>query len=154
MTFPEYIVIGATVFGAVIGYFKGFLKQVSSLLGLLVGYVVAVVFLSPAHVLLIEKGIVSEKSSLWLSFFIIVLIVFLSVRFLSRLIESGLQYIGLGFTNRIAGMFSGAIKYFLFIMILFCFLEVLGIVSEKNSSPNLLNFISLFKILLFRYNHD
>jgi membrane protein required for colicin V production len=151
MTLPEYILIGVTVLGGIIGYFKGFLKQVSSLLGFVIGYVIAVAFLSPVHILLVEKGIVSEKSSLWLSFFIIVLFVFLSIKFLSRLIKNGLKYIGLGFTNQFAGVILGAAKYFLIIMLLFCFLEALGFISEKNSSAGFLRFISFFKILLFKY---
>ncbi|MDR2121673.1 MAG: CvpA family protein [Flavobacteriaceae bacterium] len=147
----QFIVIGGVVFGAVIGYFKGFLKQVSSLLGLLVGYMIAVAFLSQSHGILVENGIVSEKSSHWISFIITILFVFLAVRFLSGLIEKGLKYIGLGFTNQIAGLFFGAVKYFLIIMIVFSFFEILGFISEKNCSDNLLSCISLFKTLLLTY---
>ncbi len=151
MSIPEYIIIGITLLGAVIGYNKGFLKQVSSLLGLVAGYLIATVFLSQAHRLLVEKGIVSSESSLWISFFLTILLVFLSVRFLSGFIEKVLKSIGLDFTNQFGGLLLGAFKCFLIIMVLFCFLQALGIISEKNSSSNLLGFISLFKTILFNF---
>ncbi len=151
MTVPEYILTGSVIFGAVIGYNKGFLQQISSIIGLIAGYLITVMFLSQTHQFLIEKGILSANSSLWLSFFTTVLLVFLSVKFLSGSIEKILKGIGLNFTNRFAGLLLGAFKYFLIIMILFCFLETLGFISEKNSSSNLISFISLFKTVLFSF---
>ncbi|CVK16811.1 membrane protein required for colicin V production [Apibacter mensalis] len=147
----EYILLGGTIMGAIVGYIKGFLKQISSIAGLTVGYFFSSLFLPQLHELLLRNRIISKETSVWVSFFCIFLILFISILFLSRFIERILKKLGLGFTNQFAGMVLGALKYFLIIMILYCLFYFLNIITEENCSINLLNFVSLFKAVIFKY---
>lgn len=147
----EYILLGGTVIGAIIGYIKGFLKQISSIAGLTVGYLFSSLFLSQMHRILLQNKIISEETSTWVSYVCIFIILFISILFLSRIIEKILKKLGLGFTNQLAGMALGALKYFLLIMMIYCFLYYLNILTEENCSINLLNFVSLFKTVVFKY---
>ncbi|MGM5629902.1 CvpA family protein [Apibacter raozihei] len=151
MSFPEYILLGFTFLGVIFGYIRGFLKQISSLLGLILGYLIALFFLGKTQAFFIEYNLVSSQSSTWISFSLTLTLVFLSVKFISRMIEQALRAIGLDFTNKLAGMFLGGLKYFLVIMLVYCFLQSIGILSEKNCTQNLLDFISLFKTVIFLY---
>jgi membrane protein required for colicin V production len=147
----EYVLLGGIIIGAIIGYIKGFLKQISSIAGLTVGYFFSSLFLSQLHNLMVKNGIISKETSVWVSYICIFLILFICIIFLSRFIERILKKLGLGFTNQFAGMVLGGIKYFLIIMIFYCFLYFLNILNNKNSSINLLNFVSLFKAFIFKY---
>lgn len=147
----EYILLGGTIMGAIVGYIKGFLKQISSIAGLTVGYFFSSLFLPQLHELLLRNRIISKETSVWVSFFCIFLILFISILFLSRFIERILKKLGLGFTNQFAGMVLGALKYFLIIMILYCLFYFLNIITEENCSTNLLNFVFLFKAVIFKY---
>lgn len=147
----EYVLLGGIIIGAIIGYIKGFLKQISSIAGLTVGYFFSSLFLSQLHNLMVKNGIISKETSVWVSYICIFLILFICIIFLSRFIERILKKLGLGFTNQFAGMVLGGIKYFLIIMIFYCFLYFLNILNNKNCSINLLNFVSLFKAFIFKY---
>lgn len=147
----EYILLGGTIIGAVIGYIKGFLKQISSIAGLTVGYLFSSLFLSQMHSILLQNKIITEETSTWVSYVSVFIILFISILFLSRIIEKILKKLGLGFTNQLAGMALGALKYFLLIMMIYCFLYYLNILTDKNCSINLLNFVSLFKTVVFKY---
>lgn len=147
----EYILLGGTFLGALMGYIKGFLKQISSLIGLLLGIGIAILFSSQAHDFFVDKGILSPSSSLWLSFILTVGIVLFVVLFLTKLIKNLLKKLGLDFTNKIAGMLLGALKYFIIIMIPYCFLESIQVITKDNSTSNLLVTIKIFKDIVFKH---
>lgn len=149
MTF-EYILLGGTLVGAIMGYMKGFLKQISSLIGLLLGYGVAALFSMQTHDFFVEKGILSPTSSLWLSFILTVGLVLLSVVFLSKLIERLLKNLGLGFTNKIAGVLLGAFKYAGIIFFIEVLLFKIGFINAQNVSENMLDMLNLLSFIVFK----
>ncbi|MDR3272183.1 MAG: CvpA family protein [Flavobacteriaceae bacterium] len=140
----EYILLGFTALGAVLGYFKGFLKQISSLAGIVIGYLAARLFSLQMHDFLIEKHILSENYSDSLSFFLTIVLVIIAVKFLSAMTETLLKNIGLSFTNRFAGLLLGAVKYFFIVMFVMSFLYKLHVITHENSSQNAIDLIELF----------
>lgn len=144
----DYILLGGTVIGAFFGYFKGFLKQISSFLGLAFGYAFSSLFISEFNDLLLRYGLISKETSLWVSYICIFLIIFGSTIILSKLMETFLKKLDFDFTNKIAGIIVGAIKYFFIIMIVYCFLHYLNFINKENSSQNLIYFISFFKTVI------
>lgn len=144
----DYILLGGTVIGAFFGYFKGFLKQISSFLGLALGYAFSSLFISEFNDLLLRYGLISKETSLWVSYICIFLIIFVSTIILSKVMGTILKKLGLDFTNKIAGIIVGAIKYFFIIMIVYCFLHFLNFINKENCSQNLIDFITFFKTVI------
>jgi len=145
----EYIILGFTILGAILGYLKGFLKQISSLAGIVIGYLTARLFSSQIHHFLVENHILSENLSNSLSFFLTIALAIIAMKFLSALIENLLKSIGLNFTNRFAGLIFGAVKYFFIVMFVMSFLYKLHMITPENSTQNAIDLIGLFSSVVW-----
>ncbi|TWP27584.1 CvpA family protein [Apibacter muscae] len=151
MGVTELVFIGFVIFGGILGYSKGLLRQISTLAGLFLGYFAAGLFLSPVHKYLVEKKILSSDFSTTLTFILLILVIYLSVKFLSKGIENMLKAIGLNFTNRIAGFLLGGFKFLLIGLFVSYLLIMVGIISEKNTSQNFMDGVGLFRSILWSY---
>jgi len=145
----EYIIWGFTILGAILGYLKGFLRQVSSLAGIVIGYLAARLFSSQMHHFFVEKHILSENSSNSFSFFLTIVLAIIAVKLLSALIGNLLKSIGLNFINRFAGLVFGAVKYFFIVMFVMSFLYKLHVITPENSSKNAIDLIGLFSYVVW-----
>jgi len=128
------------------GYSSGLLSQLSKLFAGIIAYLVAKLFYVEINNFLIEQQIISQDTSYILSFVLIIILIFISIKFLSSSIESFLKTIGLNFTNKIAGGIFGLIKA-VFILSLISFSIVkLNFVEEPKTVKDFSYFRLLFEI--------
>lgn len=114
------IVLGA---GAIVGFTKGFLKQLAGLLGLVAGLLIAKVlyatvaerfFLPLTDSLTVAQGI---------AFVVIWLAVPLAFLLLATLLTKAMEAVALGWVNRLLGAGLGLLKSALLVSLLICVVE-------------------------------
>ena len=120
------IVIGA---GAVMGLFKGVIKQLATIAGLIVGLIAA----KALYMSLAEKLCPTITDSMTfaqiISFIMIWIAVPLGFTLISSLFSRALDAISLGWVNRLLGMLLGALKY---IILVGLFINVLEYIDSDN----------------------
>ena len=120
------IVIGA---GATIGLFKGFVKQLATIAGLIVGLIAA----KALYMSLAEKLCPTITDSMTLaqiiSFIMIWIAVPLGFTLASLLFSRALDAMSLGWVNRLLGMALGVLKYILLVGL---FINVLEFIDSDN----------------------
>lgn len=119
----DWIIIAVIAIGAILGFTKGFLKQLASIVGLIAGLLVArALFVSAGERLATEIG-ASVTFSQILAFIIIWMVVPVSLCIIAGMLTKAIDAISLGFINRWLGAGLGAIKYGLLASIVICFIE-------------------------------
>lgn len=123
MTTLDIIILVVLGAGAIVGFSKGFLKQLASLLGLIVGLLIAKalyatvaerVFLPLTDSLTVAQGI---------AFVVIWLAVPLAFLLLASLLTKAMEAVSLGWVNRLLGAVLGALKAALLVSLLVCVVE-------------------------------
>lgn len=125
------IIIGSLLLLEIInGYKRGFLAEVGSILGLILGLFVALSFRIPmAHLF----SAMDAKAGTWPSvvgFFVTFLLVYLVITILARIFEGFLGFIALGWLNRLAGGLFCMLKG---LFILSIFLNLYELVDKDRS---------------------
>ena len=114
------VVIGA---GAVIGFIKGFIRQLASILGLIVGLLAA----KALYVSVAERGFSKITDSMTfaqiLAFVVIWVVVPLLFLLVASLLTKAMEAISLGWLNRWLGAGLGALKFLLLVSLLICVVE-------------------------------
>lgn len=125
MTAIDIIILVILAAGALMGFRKGFIKQLASLLGLVVGLLAA----RALYGQLAEKLCPTVTESLgvaqMLAFALIWLAVPLIFALVASLLTRAMEAISLGGVNRLLGLVLGTAKYGLFICLLAGLLEFL-----------------------------
>lgn len=120
------IIIGA---GAMVGLFKGFIRQLATIAGLIVGLIAA----KALYMSLAEKlcPMVTDSMTVAqiISFILIWLAVPLAFTLVAMLFSKAMDAISLGWINRLLGMVLGALKY---IILIGLFMNVLEFVDPDN----------------------
>lgn len=125
MTTIDIIILAVVGAGAVLGFMKGFLKQLAGLLGLVVGLLAAKalyatvaerVFLPLTDSLTVAQGI---------AFFVIWLAVPLGFLLVAALVTKAMEAVSLGWVNRLLGACLGLLKYALLVSLIICVVEYL-----------------------------
>ena len=107
----DWIIIAVIAIGAILGFMKGFLNQLASIVGLIAGLVVArALFVSVGKRLAAEMG-ASVTFSQILAFVIIWMLVPIGLCIIAGMLTKALDVIRLGFVNRWLGAGLGVIKY-------------------------------------------
>lgn len=144
------IIIGA---GAVMGLFKGFIKQLATIVGLIVGLIAA----KALYVSLAEKLCPTITDSMTvaqiISFVLIWLAVPLAFTLVASLFSKAMDAISLGWVNRLLGLVIGALKYVILIGLFINVLEFIDsdnqLISKTNKQESVLyypmkNFVGMF----------
>jgi membrane protein required for colicin V production len=96
--------------GAFAGYRKGFLSELFSLLGIILGILAGFKLMGGAMLMLAEKYQVDEKILPYVAFGVVFLIVVIIVSLLGKLLKSSLEKTVLGDVDKIAGSVLGLLK--------------------------------------------
>lgn len=119
----DWIIIAVIAIGAILGFMKGFLNQLASIVGLIAGLLVArALFVSVGKRLAAEMG-ASVTFSQILAFVIIWMLVPIGLCIIAGMLTKALDVIRLGFVNRWLGAGLGVIKYGLLASIVIYFIE-------------------------------
>ncbi len=119
------IIIGLVlILGAIRGFQKGFFREAATLLGLLGGVFVALIFAGIA-------GSMAQNLVEWnvrivqvVAFVIAFVVVVLLLKLLGNLLTDLFKALMLGFVNRLAGFVIGLLKWALILTILFVFIDL------------------------------
>ena len=117
MTVLDVVMIVIVGFCLIRGIFRGLIKEISSILGVLAGYYAAYTYYGyPAK--LLSKWLSNAGYINILSFFIIFCLVFLTISILGVIIKYLLSISHLGWVDRISGALFGLVKGVLIVAIL------------------------------------
>ncbi len=143
MTTLDFAIIGIIFIGAILGFTKGFIKQLSSIVGLIAGLLLArALFASVGEKLAIELG-TSVSIGQTIAFFLIWLVVPLTISLLASMLSQAVEAIHLGFINRWLGAGLGVIKFALLTSMIVYFIEYI------DSKDNLIQSTTKSKSLLY-----
>lgn len=143
MTTLDFAIIGIIFIGAILGFTKGFIKQLSSIVGLIAGLLLArALFASVGERLAVELG-TSVSIGQTIAFFLIWLVVPLTISLLASMLSQAVEAIHLGFINRWLGAGLGVIKFALLTSMIVYFIEYI------DSKDNLIQSTTKSKSLLY-----
>ena len=113
MNYLDLILGGLILYGAVKGFFKGFIIEAASLLALLLGVVCALLFSASVGNLLstyFKDSPIPPAGVIFIGIFIAVII---GINLLARFITKLLKMVALGVVNRVFGAVFGGLKFVL-----------------------------------------
>ena len=143
MTTLDFAIIGIIFIGAILGFTKGFIKQLSSIVGLIAGLLLArALFATVGEKLAVELG-TSVSIGQTIAFFLIWLVVPLTISLLASMLSQAVEAIHLGFINRWLGAGLGVIKFALLTSMIVYFIEYI------DSKDNLIQSTTKSKSLLY-----
>ena len=111
MNYLDLILGGLILYGAVKGFFKGFIIEAASLLALLLGVVCALLFSASVGNLLstcFKDSPIPPAGVIFIGIFIAVII---GINLLARFITKLLKMVALGVVNRVFGAVFGGLKF-------------------------------------------
>jgi len=149
MNLLDVILIVVIAFSSVYGLFKGLVKEVISLLAVIIGLIGASRFYEGASPLLKHLGL-GEQAARILSFFVLFIVIFIALILIGKLVHKLIHAIFLGWLNRLGGIGFGFIRGIIvsgiIIMILTIILsEKAPILSESKLTPHIM---SISKVLV------
>lgn len=142
MTTLDLTIIGIILIGAILGFSKGFIKQLASIIGLIAGLLIArALFASVGEKLAIELG-TSVTFGQITAFFLIWLIIPFTISILASMLSKVADAIHIGFINRWLGAGLGIIKYLLLTSMVIYFIEYIdskdNLIQSTTKSQSLL----------------
>ena len=114
------------VLSFVSGYKKGFLLSLASLIGLILGLLVAYYSWEIMGGVLLSWFDWSPVTTKWIAFLITFLIVAIAVNMAGRILTKIINFVALGFINKILGGAFSVIKYAFLVSVIFLFLDNSG----------------------------
>jgi membrane protein required for colicin V production len=131
MTYLDWFILIAVAAGLIRGLMVGAIRQVASIVGLLLAFVVAVQLMRPIGEMTVESIGVSQSTAPLVGFVVVFAGVQLLVVALARTLEVVVESLSLSFANRAAGGALGAFKAALLLSVLFLVTTHAGIPDEK-----------------------
>lgn len=114
MTVLDWIIVAFIGIGVVIGYSKGIIRQLASLVGLVAGLLIArAMFTKVGETLAAELG-ASLTFAQVLAFVLIGVLVPVGFLLLASVMTKAVEVVRLGFVNRLLGAGMGCLKYLIF----------------------------------------
>jgi membrane protein required for colicin V production len=112
MNFIDLIVIIVTSFFLLRGLFRGFILELTIVIGLIAGYLIAINYYNLLSIIVLETYFpqIPETISHIISFAIIFIIINIALRLVSGLITKTLKFAMLNWLNRLLGAVFGTIK--------------------------------------------
>lgn len=123
MTTIDIIILIAIGAGTILGFMKGFVRQLASILGLVVGLIAAKALYASLAGKLCPVVTDSMTVAQILSFIVIWIAVPLIFTVVASLLTKAMEVISLGWLNRLLGAGLGALKFLLLASLLVCVVE-------------------------------
>ena len=115
MEIIDWIIVGVVAVGTVLGFAKGALKQVATLVGLIAGLLLArALYLSVGERMAVEFNTSATVAQI-IAFFLIWILVPIGLLWVASLLTRVLEVVNLGILNRLAGALVGGLKYALIV---------------------------------------
>lgn len=145
MAVLDIIAICLTIVGAIRGFSQGFIRQLASLLGLVVGLIAAKALYAVVAERIYDFNITHNMTvAQILAFVLIWLVVPILFSIAASLVTKVMEIICLGWLNRLLGAALGAIKYFAIVALLVCVIDFFssgsGFMNEKAEESTLLQY--------------
>lgn len=142
MTTFDIIIIIVIAAGAIVGYLKGFIRQLASILGLIVGLLAARALYTPLAEKLCPSVTDSMTVAQVLAFSVIWIAVPLGFTLLASVLTKAMEAVMLGGVNRLLGSGLGALKYLLLTSLVICVFEYIDsdnkLISATKKNESLL----------------
>ena len=117
MEIIDWIIIGIVAVGTVLGFSKGALRQVATLVGLIAGLLLArALYASVGERMAVELGTSATIAQI-IAFFLIWILVPIALLWVASLLTKVLEVVHLGILNRLGGAILGGLKYALIAML-------------------------------------
>ena len=117
MEIIDWIIIGVVAVGTVLGFSKGVLRQVATLVGLIAGLLLArALYVTVGERMAVEFGTSATVAQI-IAFFLIWILVPIALLWVASLLTKVLEVVHLGILNRLAGAVLGGLKYALIVML-------------------------------------
>ena len=111
MNYLDIIMGGLILFGAVKGFFKGFIIEIASIIALIAGILGALLFAATAGDLLNTYFDFETIPPNGIIFALIFIVIIISINLLAKLLTKVIKMAALGMVNRIFGAFFGGLKF-------------------------------------------
>ena len=115
--------------GAIIGFFKGAVKQIAVIVGIVAGLLIARALFSQVGERLAAEFDTSLSTAQIISFFMIWIVVPLILYFFASMLTKALEIVHLGIVNRLLGAGLGVVQYAFLVSLVVNFIEF---VDSKN----------------------
>lgn len=116
--------------GAILGFSKGALRQVATLIGLVAGLLLArALYATVGERMALELGTSATVAQI-IAFFLIWMLVPVALLWVASVISRVMEIVNLGILNRLAGAIVGAIKYALLVSMVIHFIEFIDTKDE------------------------
>ncbi len=126
MKYIDIILALPLVWGAIMGFKKGLILELASLVALFLGIYGALKFSGvTANFLKEDFGFQSEWIGL-ISFILTFVLIVITIYLLAKLLDKTLKIVALGLVNRLLGLFFGLVKYSLIVGCLLFFFDNLN----------------------------
>ena len=122
----DIILIIPLVWGAVMGFKKGLVLELASLVGLALGIYGAIKFSDFTAEKLVQYVDITQEWLGLISFLVTFVLIVFAVFLAARILDKALKLVALGFVNRILGLLFGTLKFALIISIGLYFFENLN----------------------------
>ena len=127
----DWLILVILLGGLIRGYMVGAVRQVGSLIGLLVALLVSVEFMDSVGALVVSSLGLADSLAPLAGFTVVFLGVYVLVLVLSRLVEQLLASLSLSFLNRAAGGAVGGVKAALLLSLLFLVLSGVELPTQE-----------------------
>ena len=138
MTYLDWFIMIAVAGGLVRGLMVGAIRQVASIVGLVLSFILAVQLMRPIGDMTVESMGVSQSTAPLVGFVVVFAGVQLLVVALARTLEAVVESLHLSFANRAAGGALGAFKAALILSVLFLVTTHAGIPDQKTQGNSVL----------------
>ena len=143
MNLLDVILIVVIAFSSIYGLFKGLVKEVISLLALIIGLIGASRFYEGTSPLLQDFGL-GEQAARILSFIILFIAIFVALTVIGKLIHKLVHAIFLGWLNRLGGVGFGLIRGIIVSAIIIMILTMIPsekapILSKSKLAPHIMS---------------
>ena len=142
MSALDIVILIIVGLGALVGFFRGFIKQLASILSLVVGLMVAKSFYLSLTYYIHPHYVESLTTARVISFIAIWIIISIVFAVVASVITKGLNIIALGWLNRLLGFALGGVKYFILISLCISLIEFIDsnnkLISETKKRDSML----------------
>jgi len=113
------------------GIKKGFIGSIITFTAFFIGFFIATKFAATVAVYLTQHQWINHKWIPFLSFILVLALVFLAMHLLGKILEKSAELIMLGWFNKLTGIFLYLLMYGIFYSMVLYYLNKLYILSEK-----------------------
>lgn len=142
MNYIDIIILLFLLFGAYRGFSKGFIFEVATLVGLVLGIYIAIKYSSYTEGILTDFLNITSRYISYIALAVTFIIVAVLVYIIGKLLTKLIDVISLGLVNKVLGAVLGMAKYFVMVCILLMITDALNekfqFLSEETQQKSLL----------------